>query len=278
VGKRAYQARCNEGGAEVTPTVAVIISTYNAPEYLAKVLDGYLGQSRLPDELIVGDDGSDSCTAEVVSAFASKAKFPIRYVWQEDCGFRVAKIRNKAVKTSSAEYLIITDGDCVPHKRFIEDHIRVMRPGYFVQGKRMLVSKQASASFGYPGLLKLVKMCLKGEVSGCHHLLRIPGFTIRNKGLRGIKTCNFALYRKDFYAVNGLNEDFIGWRRSDSELAVRLFKYGLKRKDVPFSAIVFHLWHKLGSDEFLERNNMLLAEAIKSSSFYCKNGICKEMK
>ena len=73
------------------------------------------------------------------------------------------------------------------------------------------------------------------DVVVAHHLLRIPGFTIRNKGLRGTKTCDFALYRKDFLAVNGLNEDFVGWGREDSELAVRLFKYGLKRKDALLS-------------------------------------------
>ena len=262
----------------MTATIAVIVSTYNAHEYLAKVLDGYLGQTRPPDELLVADDGSDSRTAETVSAFASRARFPIRHVWQEDRGYRPARIRNEAVKATSAEYIIFTDGDCVPHRCFVEDHIRVMQPGCFVQGKRMLVSKRASASFGYPGLGKLVKMCLKGEVSGCHHLLRIPGLTIRNRGLRGIKTCNFALYREDFLAVNGLNEDFIGWGREDSELAVRLLKYGLKRKDVPFSAIVFHLWHEENVNETFDRNETILAEAIKSSSFYCKNGICKQTR
>jgi len=260
----------------LTATVAVIVSTYNAHEYLARVLKGYLVQTREPDELIVADDGSDHRTAEVVSKFASKADFPIRHVWQEDLGFRLAKIRNESVKATSAQYLIFTDGDCVAHRRFVEDHIRVMQPGYFVQGKRMLVSRRASTSFSYPGLRKLFWMCLRGEISGRHHLLRIPGVTVRKKKLAGIKGNNLAMYRQDFLAVNGFNEDFVGWGREDSELAVRLFKYGLKRKDVPLSAIVFHLWHEPGSNEFLERNDMLLAKAIKSSSFYCKNGICKD--
>jgi glycosyltransferase involved in cell wall biosynthesis len=260
----------------LTTTVAVIVSTYNAHEYLAKVLDGYLAQSRPADELIIADDGSDDRTAATVSAFASKARFPIHHIWHEDLGFRAAKIRNKAVKASCAEYLIFTDGDCVPHRRFVEDHIRIMKTGCFVQGKRMLVSKEASKSFVYPRLEELVKMCLKSQVTGAHHLLRIPGFTIRNKGLRGTKTCNFALYRKDFLAVNGLNEKFVGWGREDSELAVRLFKYGLKRRNAPFSAIVFHLWHKEHEKETLSDNDRLLAEAIKSPTFYCKNGICKE--
>jgi len=260
----------------LTATVAVIVSTYNAHEYLAKALDGYLAQSRPADELIIADDGSDHRTAEVASAFASKAKFPIRHIRHEDLGFRLAKIRNEAVKASSAEYLIFTDGDCVPHRRFVEDHIRIMKAGCFVQGKRMLVSKKASESFVYPRLEKLVKMCLKGQVTGAHHLLRIPGMTVRKKGLVGTKGCNFAVYRKDFLAVNGLNEDFVGWGREDSELAVRLFKYGLKRKDVPFSAIMFHLWHKENINESIDRNDRLLAEAMRSPSFCCKNGISKE--
>lgn len=262
----------------MTTTVAVIVSTYNAYEYLAKVLDGYLAQSRPADELIIADDGSDHRTAEVASAFASKAKFPIRHIRHEDLGFRLAKIRNEAVKASYAEYLIFTDGDCVPHRRFVEDHIRIMKTGYFVQGKRMLVSKETSESFVYPRLEKLVKMCLKGQVTGAHHLLRIPGMTVRKKGLVGIKGCNFAVYRKDFLAVNGLNEDFVGWGREDSELAVRLFKYGLKRKNAPFSAIMFHLWHEEHEKESLSENDKLLAEAIKSSHFYCKNGIYKEIQ
>jgi len=262
----------------MTPTVAVIVSTYNAHEYLAKVLDGYLAQTRPPDELVVGDDGSDDQTAEVVSSYASKAEFPIRYVWQENLGFRAAKIRNKAVQASSAEYLIFTDGDCVPHRHFVEDHVRIMKGGCFIQGKRMLVSKEASESFAYPVLRKLVKMCLKGQLSGRHHLLRIAGLMVPNKGLRGIKTCNFALYRKDFLAVNGFNENFVGWGREDSELAVRLLKYGLRRRNAPFSAIVFHLWHEEHEQESLPENDRLLAEAIKSPRSYCKNGICKKKR
>ncbi|UCG59730.1 MAG: glycosyltransferase family 2 protein [Phycisphaerales bacterium] len=259
----------------MNPTVAVIISTYNASEHLARVLDGYLAQSRPADELLVADDGSDWRTAKVVSEFASKARFPVSHVYQEDLGFRAAKIRNEAVKASSGEYLIFTDGDCVPHRRFVEDHVRIMRPGRFIQGKRMLVSKRTSTCLTRAGSLQLLKLCLKGEVSGCHHLVRLPGLTIRNKGLRGIKSCNFAVYRKDFLAVNGFNEDFVGWGREDSELAVRLLKYGLTRRDAPFSAIVYHLWHKENPKDALSRNDTLLAKAVQSSDFYCRNGISK---
>lgn len=256
--------------------MAVIVTTYNAPLYLAKVLDGYITQTRIPDELIVADDGSTAETAEVVAAFAAKANFTVRHVWQEDQGFRAAKIRNEAVKASSADYLLFTDGDCVPHPRYVEDHLRLVEGGWFVQGKRILVKKDVAAGFYFHGATRLLLMCLRGKLSGCHHLLRIPGFALGKKGLRGIKTCNFALSRKDFMAVNGFNEAFVGWGREDAELANRLFKYGLGRKDPLFSAMVFHLWHRENSRDNLAGNDERLDAAVDDEGFFCKNGLLKD--
>lgn len=256
-------------------TVAAIVTTYNAPDYLARVLDGYLTQVRFPDELIVADDGSDARTADLVARFAGRAPFPVRHVWHEDQGFRAAKIRNEAVKASTAGYLVFTDGDCVPHPRFVEDHLRLGEPGWFVQGKRMIVGRGASARFVYPGIGGLAALCLRGELSGCHHLLRLPGFAREHRGLRGIKTCNFALHRDDLHAVNGFNEDFVGWGREDAELAARLFAYGLRRKDPPFAAMVYHLWHEENSRAALAENDRMLAEAVRSGTYACANGIRK---
>lgn len=257
------------------PTTAVIVSTYNAPEYLSIVLNGYLGQSLLPDELIVADDGSAGDTAALVQAFAARASFPVRLVWQEDLGFRAAKIRNEAAKASTAEYLIFTDGDCVPHPRFVEDHAGLAGDGWLVQGKRMLLGKELSRGFSAPGWGRLLLACLKGNASGAHHLLRLPGLVLAKKGLRGVKTCNLALFRRDYFAVNGSNEDFVGWGREDAELVTRLYRYGLKRKDPLFSALVFHLWHAENSRMNLGENDRMLAAAEQGSNFYCANGIVK---
>ena len=257
---------------------AVIVTTYNAPDYLARVLAGYLHQEQFPDELIVADDGSGPETAAVVEGFAQRAPFPVRHVWHEDRGFRAAAIRNEAVKASTADYLIFTDGDCIPHPRFVADHLRLAAPGWFVQGKRMLVGRGASPRFAVTGFAGLAALCLRGELGGCHHLLRIPGIAREQKGLRGIKTCNFALSRADILAVNGFNEEFVGWGREDAELAARLFAYGLRRKDPPFSALVFHLWHEENSRGSLAENDRMLAEAVRSAAWYCPNGIVKEKR
>lgn len=259
----------------MSPSASIIVTTYNSPGYLRRVLAGYATQSVYPNELIVADDGSGSETAEVIKLFKKSAPFPVSHVWHEDLGFRAARIRNEAIKIAMGEYIIMADGDCIPHHRFIEDHLRLCSPGWFVQGKRMLVGRKASESFLPGGNSRLIWLCLRGRLSGCHHVPRVQGFAGEKKGLHGIKTCNMALFKKDLLAVNGFNEDFIGWGREDSELAARLFASGMRRKDPPFSAIVFHLWHKENSRAELSENDRLLAETIRSGISICKNGIRK---
>ena len=256
-------------------SIAVIISTYNSPDYLRRVLESYLFQTRLPDELIVADDGSTGETSDVIKAFKRKAPFNVGHVWHEDLGFRAAKIRNEAVKVCSSDYLIFSDGDCLPHRAFVADHAALARRGCFVQGKRMLVKREASASFAPASLAQLATQCFKREISGFHHLIRIPGFAVTRDGLRGIKTCNLAVYRDAVLAVNGFNEAFVGWGREDSEFAARLLAYGLKRIDPPFSALVFHLWHQENSRGNLADNDSLLENTISSKVFRCACGIVK---
>lgn len=258
-----------------TDRISVIVTTYNAPHYLERVLAGYLRQSRAPDELLVADDGSTAETADVVERFRATAPFPVLHVWHEDRGFRAAKIRNEAIKASRGEYLIFTDGDCIPHQSFVEDHAGLAAKGWFVQGKRMLVQQKAAASFRYESLRSLWRSCLRGEVRGCHHLLRLPGIVRCPVGVRGIKTCNFAVHRAAAVAVNGFNEAFEGWGREDAEFAARLLASGCRRKDPLFSALVFHLWHPENSRAALAENDRILAEAIAGGVVWCREGIEK---
>ncbi len=253
--------------------LAVIVSTYNARDTLARVLDCYLRQTRLPDEMIVADDGSSDGTGEMVARWCGSATFPIRHVWQRDEGFRLARIRNLAVKAASADYIIFTDGDCLPHPRFVEDHARLARQGYFVQGKRIRVGREISPSFEILSTPRLLALGLTGKIGGIHHLFRLPGIASRKAGPHGIKTCNFAIYREDFVAVNGFNEDFVGWGREDSELVVRLYKYGLRRMDVSNSAVVFHLWHPESDRVSLVENDRLLEQTIQQPGYRCARGI-----
>lgn len=261
-------------GAETS--IAVIVSTYNAPGYLQRVLEGYRAQSRYPDELIVADDGSTCETAKVVEEFAKVAPFPVRHVWHEDQGFRLAEIRNRAVTAARADYLIFTDGDCIPHPRFVEDHGRALATGCFVTGKRMLVSKRLSPTFVWRDLASGVRAFLCGGISGGHHLLRLPWLVLPRRDIRGLRGCNMAMFRCDLVAVNGFNEQIVGWGREDSELVARLLAYGLCRREPPFSAMVFHLWHPENSRNNLTENDRLLQASVASGDYRCPCGITKE--
>ena len=257
-------------------SIAAIVSTYNSPAYLRRVLQGYRTQQRHPDELIVADDGSTGETARVVEEFARSAPFAVRHVWHEDRGFRLAEIRNRAILAASAEYLVFSDGDCIPHPRFIGDHLSALQSGSFVTGKRMLVGRELSSEFSWQGTGETLLSCLAGSISGAHHLIRLPWLVVSRSGNGGLRGCNMAMFRCDLLAVNGFNEQITGWGREDSELVARLYAYGLRRREPPFSAIVFHLWHPENSRSSLGENDRLLEETVTAGIYRCPCGIVKE--
>ena len=246
---------------------------------MAEVLEGLRYQTRPADEVIVADDGSGPETAEMIRGFMTDFLCPLYHVWQEDCGFRAARIRNKAINKSNGEYIILLDGDCIPEKHFIEDHLVLAKKGFFFQGKRVLVGKMLSRSFTQKHANtagNLLKIAFSSEISNRHHLIRLPFFpVISSTSLSGIRSCNMGFFREDIFAVNGFNEDFVGWGREDSELAVRFFNYGLKKREHPFMAICYHLWHDENDRALLKVNDELLQMRIESSEFSCSNGLIR---
>jgi len=259
--------------------VSVIITTYNRPDALIKVLEGLKHQTRLPDEVIIADDGSGPETKDEISRFTGKAPYPLYHVWQEDRVFRAAEIRNKAIEKSSGTYLISLDGDCIPEKHFIDDHVLLAEKGYFYQGKRVIVSKGLSPTLthkevnSFPALMRYF---LSGKISNSHHIVRLPMLPAwSSSSLNGIRSCNMGFFREDIFSVNGFNQNFVGWGREDSELAVRLFRYGLRRKSHAFMAICYHLWHQENERDRLSVNDELLQKLIESDEYFCPNGLIR---
>ena len=60
------------------PCVSIAMTTFNGARYLAEQLNSFAAQTRLPDELVVGDDGSTDTTAAILAEFAADAPFPVR--------------------------------------------------------------------------------------------------------------------------------------------------------------------------------------------------------
>ena len=105
-------------------SVSLIITTYNSPEYLEKVLLSVFAQKVLPNEIVIADDGSTQDTANMVNKIREISPVRIIHSWNEDNGFRAAQSRNIAFVKSSGEYVIFIDGNIILHELFIHDHIK----------------------------------------------------------------------------------------------------------------------------------------------------------
>ena len=105
------------------PSCSLLISTYNWPEALEVTIYSVFAQSRLPDEIIVCDDGSAATTKEVIDRLKKLSKVPLIHVWQPDEGFQLARIRNKGLAIAGGAYILQIDGDIILHKHFVRDHL-----------------------------------------------------------------------------------------------------------------------------------------------------------
>ena len=114
--------------------VSVIISTYNHPEWLEKVLWGYECQTYADFEVVIADDGSGDSTRSLIQRFIDNSNLEINHVWHEDKGYQKCQILNKSILAANTEYLIFTDGDCVPRNDFVEQHVANAEEGYFLSG------------------------------------------------------------------------------------------------------------------------------------------------
>jgi len=263
--------------------IAVIVTTYNRPDALAAVLEGYLAQTDPDFELIVADDGSGEETHALVDRFAERAPFLVRHVWQEDRGFRAAAIRNKAVAATDADYVIFTDGDCIPAPDFVAQHRRLAEAGWFLSANRVLLSERFTREVlarRLPihrwGLARWLAAWLRRDINRWLPLVRLPDGEFRKRGAsawEGAKTCNLSATRADLLRVNGLDERYAGWGLEDSDLVIRLLHSGVRHKSARFAAPVFHLWHRENDRAKLPENQRRLDELLRSDRVRAEAGL-----
>ena len=257
--------------------VSVIITTYNRPDALLLVLQSIESQTKLPEEVIIADDGSDDNTEKLINNYQESSSLNIIHSWQEDKGFRAAKSRNKAIAISNFEYIVLVDGDMILHPKFIQDHLDNAEPGYFIQGTRVLLTQNRTrqALNNSKGNFSFLSKGVRNRKNAIHSNYFSKLLSKKKNYIQGIKTCNMSFYKEDCLNINGFNNDFEGWGREDSEFAVRLLNSGINRKNVRFNMIQFHLWHKEATRDSLGKNDATLHSAIDNHVNWCDNGISK---
>ncbi|MFC6998238.1 glycosyltransferase family 2 protein [Rufibacter roseus] len=257
---------------------SLIISTYNWPNALEVCLKSVLNQERLPDEVIVADDGSKTETLQLIEKYKKDFPVPLKHVWHEDNGFRLSTIRNKAILVAEFEYIIQIDGDLILHPSFIKDHLRLATPQRFVSGSRLLLPPAYSEKIlGQRTIPPYLDLLMNG--SSRLNAIRVPTLTkllaphYKKRNKFYVKGCNMAFWRKDLLEVNGYNENITGWGKEDSELAVRLINNGVKRLFIKFGGICYHLYHREASKARHDLNENILQSTIDSGITRCDKGI-----
>jgi len=262
-------------------SISVIVTTYNRKDALELVLLSLKEQSVMPIEVVVADDGSTSDTAALVAGLKKDFPVPLIHCWHEDNGFRLSHIRNRAISQAKGDYIIMVDGDVVLHRHFVRDHRQHIAPNRFIQGSRVLLSKELTDSCLLTKRIKFSPFSqgIANRLNAVSSATISPwasAFYSRKQTHRGVRGCNMSYWKSDLIKVNGFSEEFIGWGREDSEFVVRMLNNGVKRYNLKFAGVVYHLWHKENkSDALLQMNDQALAVAIEENRKTCNNGLSK---
>ena len=248
-----------------------------------RYLAGLSRQSDRHFEVVIADDGSQPATAALVRRWQPRLGASLDHVWQVDCGFRAAEIRNRAISACRGDYCIFLDGDCIARPDFVAGHRRLAEPGWFVTGNRVLLSQALTAAvLGERlqpeswSLWKWMGRRMRGGVNRVDAVLRLPLGPLRKLGAgrwRGARSCNLAVWRADLERVDGFDASFCGWGREDSDLLIRLLHCGVRRKDGRFATGVIHLWHPQADRAQLAANDARLDALLDSRLVRSQRGL-----
>ena len=270
--------------------LSVIISTYNQPQWLEKVIWGYIAQTHQDFELIIADDGSREDTRQMIERLLRATDLTIRHVWHEDIGFRKCTILNRAIERAESDYLVFSDGDCIPRCDFLAVHDRNAKPGHFLSGGYfklpMSISQKISIddilhrratnpvwlrAQGMPRRWKMTKLSA-GPMLG-----RWLDFVTTTKA--SWNGHNSSGWKADILRVNGFDER-MEWGAEDRELGERLMNCGIRGRRIRYRAVCVHLDHarKYVRQEAIERNREIRRETRESHATWTNFGIVKQQQ
>jgi glycosyltransferase involved in cell wall biosynthesis len=269
-----------------SPEVSVIIAFYNKIDFLKLVIAGFEIQTFKSFEILIADDGSSQEVCNALSELIKTSSLDISHVWHEKSGWRKNRILNKAVIASRGSYLIFTDGDCIPHSRYVEEHFMNRRKGVVLSGRRACLSESISRRLDKTNITKkhlqgryLLPLFLHKALMNDGKFVE-DAIYFRNKFIRKLINrkekellgSNFSLYKEDILKVNGFDEQYeapsVG---EDTDLCYRLKLAGINVKTLKHIAIQYHLHHKQLSRD--NNNREILNDTIAKGKYFAEKGI-----
>ena len=267
--------------------ISVVVSTYERPAALERVLRGYAVQSDPAFEIVVADDGSSAETAALIRSLRAQTGLDLTHVRHADRGFRKCDILNRAIIAAAGEYLLFTDGDCIPRRDLVAAHRRLARPGRFVAGGYLKLPADVTAKIG-------VEDVTSGRVAELSWL-RAHGWRPGRRALRLVRSPvlgalfdaltptrthfhgnNASVWREALVEVNGF-EGEMGYGGLDRALGYRLENAGVRGIQARHRAVALHLhhWHPWKDAEVMRRNRERMAAIRRERSVRARRGLAE---
>jgi|SRR5687767_13706008 len=270
-------------------TTAVIVTTYNQPRWLEKVLWGYTAQSTTAFRVVIADDGSGEETRHVIERARLELGARLQHVWHPDDGFRKCEILNRAILAADADYLIFTDGDCIPRGDLVERHIELAEPGRFLSGGVIWLPRELSERIQRSdiesGRIAHRKWLHAGGWRGRRHRVRLTRSRLAARALDALTPTgatfnghNASVWRDALFAVNGFDAE-MGYGGLDRALGERLANLGVRGKQVRHRAVCFHLDHDrpYRKPEVVRQNREIRARIRREREVRARVGIAELM-
>jgi len=231
--------------------LSVILTTYERPNHLERSLVSLALQQNVVGrfEVVVVDDGSKDRTHDVVRQFAQTVSFPVKLTTHEHQGFRVALCRNDGVRTSVGRYLLISDSDCLFPPHHLERHLRARKPSVVQAGncyrldfettQGLTVADVQAGSYRRAVSYTERWRLWRRWISDVRYQLRRHPIKPKLMGF------NIAIFREDLEAVNGFDEEYVGWGCEDDDFAARLRMAGKRVRTVVGYTRAYHMWHPI---------------------------------
>ena len=266
----------------------MIIAFYKKIKALKLIAAALELQTEKDFEVIIADDGSPRNITEQIESIRSGYSFPVRHIWHEDAGFRKNIILNKAICQSKSDYLIFIDGDCIPHHRFVEDHINQREINTALAGRRVKLSPRLSISITEDKIrnrylqktlfrITLLKDGIFGKSTQVEKGIYISNRSIRklfNRKKPWIVGCNFSVWKKDLLAINGFDERYLApYWGEDCDIEARLRWNKGHIKSIKNVALQYHLDHP--SQAWPPESELLYREVLKNKIIFTPFGIQK---
>jgi glycosyltransferase involved in cell wall biosynthesis len=229
--------------------VALIVNTFQKPRHLSLVLASIAAQAGADGrfEVIVSDDGSTDSTASLVRDFASQASFPVRFTSQPHDGFRLARTRNAGARLTESDYLLFLDGDCILPFDHVAAYLARRRAGRALLGYCARLPEETSARLDATTIATtdLTALAPASERALLAKRFRKAWWhaAVRHPSKPRLAGGNCGMWRRDFEAVNGCDERFVGWGQEDDDLGLRLRAAGVRLESILDRTWSLHVWH-----------------------------------